>query len=119
MASHGLVGSDVFGVHALRFFDEVLFDLRDRTNAHVFKLLLTANGPEEVNGGRPTLTNQVASLVKVAFQLARGFRFGVLGRQCYAHGRGHADGRRSAHHHAPDGIMLPRRSAGNVGFFPR
>ena len=33
VASHGLVGGDVFGVDALGFFDERLLDLRDGANA--------------------------------------------------------------------------------------
>ena len=68
VASHGLVGGDIFGVHALRFFDEVLLDLRDGTNAHALELLLhAADGPEQIDRRRPSLADYVAGLVEVAF----------------------------------------------------
>ena len=47
VAAHGLVGGNVFGVHALRFFDQRLLDLRDRTDAEDVKFLLhAADRPE-------------------------------------------------------------------------
>jgi hypothetical protein len=74
--------------------------------------------PEEVDGGRPAFADQVASLVKVAFQFARGFCFGILCGQSNAHGCRHADRRRSTHHHGPDDVgNLLVRLAGDVGFF--
>ena len=79
VSSHGLVGGDVFGVHALGFFDEILLDLRDGSNAHPLELFLhAADGPEEIHGRRTGFADDVADLVEFAFQVADGFCFGIL-----------------------------------------
>ena len=44
VASHGLIGGDVFGVHALGFFDELLLDLRDGANAEAFRISPSCGG---------------------------------------------------------------------------
>ncbi len=119
MASHGLIGGDVFGVHALRFFDQRLLDLRNGANADALELLLhAADGPEKIHGGGARLADEVADLIEVAFEVACGLGFGVLHRESDAHSCSHADGRRAAHHHVADHIGdLFVRLAGHVSFF--
>ena len=47
MPAHGLVGGDVLSMHALRFFDQGLFDLRDRFSAEQFEFVVhPADRPE-------------------------------------------------------------------------
>ena len=56
-------------------------------------------------------------LVEVTFQVTGGFSFGILHAQRDAHGRGHADGGRAAHHHGANDVgNLLVRLADDVGF---
>jgi hypothetical protein len=119
MASHGLIGGNVFGVHALRLFDEALLDVRNGTNAHALELLLHApDGPEKIDRGRTRFADDLADLVEVALQIANRFGFRIVHAERDAHGRGDADRRRPAYHHIADDVgHLLMRLAGDVGFF--
>ena len=119
VASHGLVGGDVFGVHALRFLDKPLLDVRNGTDADALELLLhAADGPEKIDRRRPGFADEVADLIEVALKVAGRFGFGIVHAEGNAHGGSHADGGRAAHHHIADHIgYLLMRLAGDVGFF--
>ena len=121
MASHGLVGGNILGVHVLRFFDQRLLDLWDRANADALKLLLhAADRPEKIYSRGPRLADYIASLIEVTLEIASGFGLRIFHSQRNAHCRGHADGGRSTHDHGANdvGDLLMRR-AGNVGLFRR
>src|SRR5262249_53386950 len=66
VASHGLVGGDVLGVHALRFFDQRLPDLRQWPNANPLKLFLHAlDRPEQIDRCWTRLADDLARLVEI------------------------------------------------------
>ena len=117
--SHGLVGGDVLGVHALGFFDQSLLDLGERSDADALQFFLhAANGPEQIHGGGARLANDIARLIEISLQIADGFGFRILDRQSDAHGGGNADSGCSADDHGADDFgHLFMRLAGDVGFF--
>ncbi len=119
MASHGLVGGDVFGVHALGFFDEILLDLRDGANADALEFLRhAADRPEQVNGGGAGLADGFADLVEIFFEIGAVLGFGILHAEGDAHGGGDAYGGGSADYHVADHVGdLLVRGAGYVHFF--
>ena len=121
VAPHRLIGGNVFGVHALRFRDEHLFDLRYRTRPQPLKFLLHApNRPEKIHRGWTSLADNVANLVKFRFQFADGADVRVLHAQRNAHRRGHANGRRAAYHHGANHLRdFFMGRAIDVGFFRR
>jgi hypothetical protein len=66
-----LIDGDIFGVHALAFFDHSLLDLRDWADAKGFELLLhAANCPKQIDGGGTRFADYVADLVEVFLQIA-------------------------------------------------
>ncbi len=119
MAAHGLVGGDIFGVHALRFFDQRLPNLRDGADAKGFKFLLhAADRPEQVDGGGARLADGLANLIELFFEVGAVLRFGILHAQCDAHGGGNTYGGGSADYHVADHVGdLLVRGAGYVHFF--
>jgi len=119
VASHGLVGGDVLGVHALGFFDEILLDLRNGANANALKFLRhAADRPEEVDGGGARLADGFADLIEIFFQIGTVFGFGIFHAESDAHGGGDAYGGRSADYHVADHVGdLLVRGAGYVHFF--
>ncbi len=121
MASHGLVRRDVFRVHALRFFNQLPFNLRNGPDADPLVLLLhAANRPEQVHRSRPRFADEVADLVEVALQVARRLRLGIVHAQRDTHARGHTDRRRPAHHHVADHMRhLFVSLTGHINFFGR
>src|SRR5215467_5794280 len=121
VASHGLIGGDVFGMHALRFFDEISLDLRNWTYADTLKLFLhPLNRPEEIHCCGARLTDQIADRVEVALEIAGRFGFGVIDAKRDAHTRRYANRGRSTHHHIADHVgYLLIRLAGHINFFSR
>src|SRR5579859_836951 len=121
VASHGLIRGNVFGVHTLRFFNERLLDLRDRADANALELFLhAADGPEQIHRSGARLSDEVADLIEIAFQVAVRFGFGIVYAERNAHGSRDADRRRPAHHHVADDVgYLLVCLAGDVGFFGR
>src|SRR6267143_4068036 len=119
VASHGLVGGDVFGVHALGFFDECLLDVRERTDAQEFELLLHATDrPEEIDGGGARLADDFADLVELLLEVVDIVSLGMLHSQGNAHRSGYANRWRAPHDHVTDGIRhLLVGGAGEVCFF--
>src|SRR5215470_2694618 len=103
MASHGLVRSNVLGVDALRFFDQRLLDLRNRTDAQRFKLFLhAADRPEEIDRGRTRLANGFTDLVEVVLEVSAIFRLGVFYAERNAHSGCDANGGSATDHHIAD-----------------
>ena len=121
MASHGLVGSDVFRVYALGFLYQSLFDLPDGLDACPLQLFLhPTNGPEQVHGRRASLPDNFTSFIKIFLQTADGVCFRVLHGQCQTHGGSYADGRGSTYDHVANDIRhLLVRLARDVHFFSR
>ena len=61
VTAHGLVRGDVFGVHALRFLDQRLLNLRNSFATQRFKFLRhAADRPEKIYGSGPRLTHVFA-----------------------------------------------------------
>jgi len=121
VASHGLVGGDIFGVHALSFFDQSLLDLRDGADAEGFKFYRhAADRPKQVDGGGTRLAVDFADLIEIFSQVGAGLCFGILHAQCYSHGSGNAYCGGSADNHVADHVGdLLVRGAGYVHFFGR
>ena len=79
MTSHGLIGRNILGVHALRFFNDRLFNLFHRTHPKQFEFLLhTTDRPKQIDGGWPRLPDEVANLIQVALQIACALGLRVL-----------------------------------------
>ena len=121
MPAHGLVGRDIFGMHALGFLHQRLLDLRQRPHAQHFKFVAHAlDRPEKIYRGGPGLADDVTDLVKVMLQISAIFSLGIFHPQRDAHGRGYANRRRAPHHHVADHVgHLGIGLAGNVGLFGR
>src|SRR5208282_2828246 len=119
MASHGLIGGDIFGMHALRLFDQFLLDAFDGADAEGFKFLgHAADRPEQVDGSGARLADGLADLVEIFLEVGAGLGFGILHAERYAHGGGYAYGRGSADYHVADHVGdLLVRGAGYVDFF--
>src|SRR6202050_3295928 len=97
VASHGLVGGNVFGMHALRFFNQRLLDLRNGLDAKALKFLRhAADGPEKIYGRRARLADDIADLVELALQFADALGLGILHAERNAHPGSHANGGRAA-----------------------
>src|SRR6202140_1965379 len=121
VAPHCLVRCDVFRVHALRLFNQIVLDLRDGPDAYALEFFLhSANRPEQIDGCGTRLADEVANLVEVALEVARRLGFGIIHAEGTAHRRRNADRRSPAHHHVADNVghLLVRR-AGDIHFFGR
>ena len=118
---HRLIGSNVFGVHAPRFIDQRLLQLRQRPDPEQLKFLAhAANGPEQVHRGGPRIAHYLADPLELRLQLANRFRVGVLNPQRDSHGCCNPDSRRTTDHHVADRIRnLLVGLAGDVSFFSR
>ena len=75
--AHCLIGRDVFRMHALRFLNQILLDLRNGRNPDALEFFLhTANRPEQIHRRGPRLTDKVADPIEIALEIAAGFRLG-------------------------------------------
>ena len=100
MAAHLLINCDVFGVHALRLFNDRVFDLRDWTHSEHFEFLLhSPNCPKQINCSRTRFPDHIAHLIEFSFELSNRFGFGILHTQCDPHPSRNPNRRRAAHHH--------------------
>ena len=119
--AHGLVGGDVFGMHALGFFNQRLLDLRQRPHPQHLKLVPHAlDRPEKIYRCRPGLPDHIADLIELVLQIAAILSFRSLHPERDTHRRSHANGRRAPHHHVADDIGdLGVSLAGNVSLFGR
>ena len=119
MASHSLVGGDVFGVHALCLFNQRLLDLRDGANTESFKFLLhAADRPEQIHGRGARLADDFADLVELFLEIGGVVRLRIFHAERDAHGSGDANGGRSADDHVADGVCdLLVRATGYIYFF--
>src|SRR6185369_5712461 len=121
MASHGLVGSDVFRVDALGFLYQSLFDVPDGLDACPLQLFLHAtNGPEQVHRRRASFPDKLTSFIEIFLQSANGVGFRVLHGERQPHRGGYADGGGSTYDHVANDIRyLLVRLARDVDFFGR
>ncbi len=121
VSSHRLIRGDIFGVHALGFFDQALLNLDDGTGAGAegFKFLLHATDRPKINSLPSTrLTNRFADRIEIFFEIFAILRFRIFRAQRDAHCGGDTNGGRSAHNHVADYVSyLLVCGAGYVNFF--
>ena len=114
--AHGLVSGNVLGMHALRFFDQGLLDLRQRTYSQQFKLRSHApDRPEKIHRRRPGLADDITNLVKLLFELANISSLRIFYADRDSHSRRYTNRRRAPHHHVPNYVGdLEMSFAGDV-----
>ena len=108
-------------MHAPRFIDQRLLQLRQRPDPEQLKFLAhAANGPEQVHRGGPRIAHYLADPIELRLQLPNRFRFGALNPERDSHGCCNPDSRRATDHHVADRIRnLLVGLAGDVSFFSR
>src|SRR4051812_31632232 len=121
MPAHGLIGSNILGVHALGFFDERLLDLRNWVPTEQVEFCAhAADGPEEIYCRRSCLADYVADRIKLLPQRVDVFCFGIFNAQCDAHSSSYANGGRTTNDHGAYYVSyLVMSCASDIHFFSR